>query len=66
MSSKSGIEYTPMLTTMIWEIQIKVQNMHALCLVDQRSIHIPEEEKLAENQQKRVRELNSDSVQLVI
>lgn len=54
VSSKSGIEYMTMLSTTIWEIQTKVQNMPALFLVDHRSIRIREEEELAGNQQKQV------------
>lgn len=44
-----------MLTTMIWVVQIKVENMHAPSLVDRRSIPIPEEEERVENRQKQVR-----------
>ena len=51
---RSGTESMTMLTTMIWEVQIKVKNMHALFLVDQRSTPIPEEGKPDVNQQKRV------------
>ena len=51
-----------MLTTMIWEVQIKVKIMHALFLVEQRSTHIPEEEEQDVNQQKKVSILNSIQV----
>lgn len=57
-SSRSGIESMTMLSTMIWEVQTRVKNMHALFLVEQSSIHIPEEEELVGNQQKLVRNLN--------
>lgn len=46
-----------MLTTMIWEVQIRVKIMHALFLADHKSIHILEEEELVENQQKQVRNI---------
>ena len=58
-SLRSGTESMTMLTTMIWEVQIKVKIMHALFLVEQRSTHIPEEGELDENQQKKVSILNS-------
>ena len=58
-SLRSGTESMTMLTTMIWGVQIKVKIMHALFLAEQRSTHIPEEEELDVNQQKKVSTLNS-------
>jgi hypothetical protein len=47
------------ITTMIWEARTKGQIMHALFLVDQRSIRIPDEGKRVENQQTLVRNIDN-------
>lgn len=55
-SSKNGIGFMTMLTTMIWGIQIRVQSMPVRFLEGLASILTLEEEEQAEHQQRQVRE----------